>query len=444
MAQNKTMTDIINYGYAYQCKVLYALLTDKSFLVNIIDTLDSKYFESPSAKWVIDYTLEYFKKYHTNPTPEVLAIELKKLKADVLKVAIKTDLREVFNCGIEDIDYVKDSFHQFCRNQKIKEAIYSSADLLHAGDDGNGVWNLITKAVTAGQEKEILHHYERDIEDRYREDSRNAIELPWPALQNITGGVGAGDLVVPVSNPKGGKSWICTAIGGHAVRRGHNVLHYSLELTEDYTGRRYDSYFTGIPVDKLGDNRELVEQTISGLTGMLKIKSYPPGRATISTIEAHIRKLKNQEGFVPDMIIIDYLDKLRNSKDRKDRNEDANDVYTDAKGLAMTLQLPIISPSQANRSGANLDVLRGENLAGTYEKLMLADFCFSISKKSNYFYVLGNRYGDDDVTFKSTFDRKNGHIVIDPTPFDPEVESFQEEKEVKANLKQKFMKSSYT
>jgi hypothetical protein len=31
---------------------------------------------------------------------------------------------------------------------------------------------------------------------------------------------------------------------------GYNVLHYTLELGEAYVGRRYDAFFSNIPVDK--------------------------------------------------------------------------------------------------------------------------------------------------------------------------------------------------
>jgi hypothetical protein len=41
------------------------------------------------------------------------------------------------------------------------------------------------------------------------------------------------------------------ALGGFAVKMGFNVIHYTLELSESYTGRRYDAFFTGISVDKL-------------------------------------------------------------------------------------------------------------------------------------------------------------------------------------------------
>jgi hypothetical protein len=38
--------------------------------------------------------------------------------------------------------------------------------------------------------------------------------------------------------------WVCR-------KMGYNVVHYTLELGEDYVGRRYDAFFTGKPVDTL-------------------------------------------------------------------------------------------------------------------------------------------------------------------------------------------------
>ena len=60
----------------------------------------------------------------------------------------------------------------------------------------------------------------------------------------LQGGLGNGDFGLIFGNPGGGKSWSLVALGGHAVRLGYNVLHYTLELGEDYVGRRYDAFFT--------------------------------------------------------------------------------------------------------------------------------------------------------------------------------------------------------
>ena len=80
-------------------------------------------------------------------------------------------------------------------------------------------------------------------------------------------------------------------------------------MGEDYVGLRYDACFTKIPVDHLSKNKDKVEDIVPQLPGKLVIKEYSPGRASIHTIESHIRKCMTHE-IEPDLIIIDYVDLL--------------------------------------------------------------------------------------------------------------------------------------
>jgi len=403
------------------------------------DIIDSEHFESAPQKWIIDKTLDYYRQYNTYPTMEYFVIEVKKLVDKVLAVAVKEELKRAYECEVEDLDYVKEEFHSFCAVQKVKGALLDSVDMLDGGADTEAIATLVTRSVAAGKPKDNIHIYEKDVESRYREDSRNPVPFPWKIWTQLTdGGMGSGDLVVPVSGPKGGKSWICTAIGGNAAELGLNVMHYTLELSTDYVGKRYDAYFTGIDVSNLKNNKDAITERVKELKGHIRIKEFPPGRTNLSHIENHLRKMRLQEDFIPDLIIIDYLEKLGNTKVRKDKNEDASDVFTEAKGLAKVLNVPIISPAQANRSAEGLDVIKGQHLAGTYEKFMIADIIFTVSKKTNIWYMMGNRYGDDDVCHQSTFDRKNGHIVIDTEPYDPDEPVDMNKPDTKERMKQKF------
>ena len=90
---------------------------------------------------------------------------------------------------------------------------------------------------------------------------------------------------------------------------GYNVVHYTLELGETYVGLRYDAFFSKIPVDNVIKNKSTIEGIVPELPGELIIKEFPTGRATISTIESHIKKVKDL-GVEPDLIIIDYVDLL--------------------------------------------------------------------------------------------------------------------------------------
>ena len=84
------MTDrLSSYGYAFQVKVITSLLTDKSFLQQIADIIDPKYFESDANNWIVDTILDYQKEYKSSPTLEVMKVKLEKVEHDVLKEHIR-------------------------------------------------------------------------------------------------------------------------------------------------------------------------------------------------------------------------------------------------------------------------------------------------------------------------------------------------------------------
>ena len=180
----------------------------------------------------------------------------------------------------------------------------------------------------AGADKNIGHEYNLDIETRYREDNRTPVATPWPKINDLLqGGLGQGDFGLVFGNPGGGKSWCLVALGGHAIRMGYNVLHYTLELGEDYVGRRYDSFFTKVPVNKIMLEKERVEEVIPQLPGKLVIKEFPTGKASIHTVESHIRKCIDQD-VKPDLVLIDYVDLLLSKRKNVDRKYEIDDIYT--------------------------------------------------------------------------------------------------------------------
>ena len=420
-----TLQKLSTYGPVFQVKVLGALLTQRQFLINVIDSVDSEYFESSAHKWVVEYIQKYFSEYHTTPTVETLSIEVKKLENEVLRISIAEALREAYKMSDNsDLEWVEAEFSTFCRNQQVKKAILNSVSLLEM-NDFESILQLISKAVNAGEDKTVGLDYNIDIEARYREDDRRCIPFPWPIFNEITqGGYGKGDLVLVFGNPGGGKSWAISAMGAYAAALGYNVVHYSLELGEGYVGKRYDAIFSGIEVDKLHLHRKEVDEVVGKVKGKVIIKEYPPKRASFDTIEAHLQQLEHQNDFKPDLIIIDYLDYMR-TRSRKERKEEIDDVYVAAKAFAKEKGIPVVSPSQANRGAAKSDIIEGDNAAGSYEKIMIGDIILSLARKrkdkiegTGNWHIMKNRYGADGMTFRSRINTSNGYIDIDNNPVD--------------------------
>ena len=416
-----TLKSLQQYGKGFQLKVLGSLLTDKKFLLNVRDVLTDGYFDADSHKWIVNQIITYFDKYHTTITMDVLKVELQKVENEVLQVALKEELRNSYQASQDDLDYVQEEFTNFCKNQEMKTAILDSADLLKQGDF-DGIRNLVEKAMKAGMDKNIGHEYNKDIETRYRTDYRPTIPSPWPILNDgIQGGFGPGDLSIIFGNPGGGKSWTMVAIAAHAVQLGHKVNFYTLELGEDYVGKRFDCYFTGYSIDEVNKHRKEVQKYVDNLKGRLIVKEYAPKSATVNTIKSHIQKCIDME-HKPDLVIIDYVDYLRAPSKGKfsERKDEIDDVFIATKGLAKELKIPILTPSQVNRMGAKDSVIEGDKAAGSYDQMMVADICLSLSRQkedkvlgTGRVHVMKNRYGQDGMTYNVKMDTNNGHITFE-------------------------------
>ena len=419
-----TLNTLQSYGSGFQVKVLSSLLTHKEFLLNIHDILSDEYFDNQAHKWIIQQILQYYDVYHTTPTMEVLKVETKKVTNEILQLSIKEQLREAYQASNEDLEYVQQEFSNFCKNQQLKKALLSSVDLLNAGDY-DSIRLLVDNALKAGGDKNLGHEYNKDTEDRYREEARNIVPTPWEKFNDIMqGGLGNGDFGLIFGNPGGGKSWSLVALGGYAVKLGYNVVHYTLELSEDYVGRRYDAYFTNIGVDQISKHKDKIQSIIEQLPGQLIIKEFPTGRATIPMLKSHIQKCEDLS-FKPDLVIIDYVDLLSSRKRVQDRKGEIDDIYISTKGLAKELQLPIWSVSQVNRAGAKDDVIEGDKAAGSYDKIMITDIAISLSRKkedkvngTGRFHIMKNRYGMDGMTFSVSADTSTGHFKVLDQHFD--------------------------
>jgi len=450
-----SLNTLHSYGSGFQIKAISALLTDKLFLQSIIDVLSDENFDNQGHKWIIGEIVKYYEKYNCNISMEYLNIELKKLENEVLKISIKEQLKAAYEASEEDLRFVESEFSNFLKNQSLKKALLNSVDLLKAGDY-DSIRGLVNKALQAGQSKDIGMDYKKEIEWRYRDDNRNPIPFPWPTFNKITqGGYGKGDLVLIFGNPKGGKSWVVAAMAAEAARLGYKVVLYALELGAEYVGKRLDSILTETPVDQIQKHKDKVEQAMENLPGQIIVKRYSPKRASLATIESHLNQLKDQYDFVPDVIFIDYLDLLKTRTARKERKEEIDDVYTDAKGLAVELNIPIVSPSQANRSGAEKEILESTHIAGSFDKIMIGDIIISLARGrmdrlngTGRFHFMGNRYGVDGVTFGCKIDTSMGKIEVDEDEMDinsePENQPIEKKKGEVFNKNEKnFLKKQF-
>ena len=417
-----------SYGKDFQEKIVQSLLTDRMWAEQMAEVVNTEFFDLKYLRFLADRYFSYHLKYKDFPTlPLLVSIirdDLKTGNDTILRDQIVSYLQRIrHNPDMGDLEYVKDKALDFCRKQAFRGALEEAVDLIQA-DKFDDVMDLMRNALSVGSTPSIGHDFFEDMDARFIHIARNPIPTGIPKIDEksiLGGGLGKGEIGV-ITAPTGvGKSHMLVSLGSAALRAGFNVIHYTFELTETRTGLRYDSNLCDIPSNDIPERKEEVityYEENKDVLGRLMIKEYPTGTATVQTLRSHIEKL-SLKGFIPHVLIIDYADIMRSSRQYDSMRHELKKVYEDLRNLAMEKNLPVWTASQSNRDAANSDVIGLESMAESYGKAQIADVVISISRKAEEkstgvgrLFVAKNRAGRDGILFPIKIDTAKSKIEI--------------------------------
>ena len=415
------------FGKSFQEKLVKTILFDRNFANQMEEVLDTSYLELKYLQVFVDLLFEH-KQSYPHPTYEAMVSVVRTQTEDysdsIIKQVIEFMARIKSNAiGDDDEEYVKEKSLDFCKKQKLKEAILKSVDLLQS-QSFDQIQKVINEAMNLGADNDHGHDYHKDILDRFELKMRNPISTHWEEIDSITkGGLGKRELGVVVAPTGAGKSMALAHLGAMAVVKGKTVVHYTLELADTVVGQRYDSCITGIELKNLMSMKDSILEVIDHIPGQLIIKEYPTKSASTRTITTHLEKLK-QKGINPDMIIVDYADLLKPTASgfkTQELRHSLGNIYEELRGIGQVWDIPVWTASQTNRSGLNAEVITMESISEAFSKCFVADFICSISRtiedkteNKGRMFVAKNRNGIDGIVYPMEIDTAKVHLRVLP------------------------------
>ena len=442
--------DFSKYGKSFQENLCHLILTDRPFADQMSEVLDTSFLELKYLQIFVKKIFDYRSKFGVHPTVSIMKTVLRTELSEVSesnKVSIRNYfVRILADPQIESSEYIKETSLNFCKKQKLKEALIKSVDLIK-NSSFQEVADVVNKAINLGVDNDLGYDYLLDFEERFKSVSRNPISTGWKLIDDISkGGLGSGELGVVIAPTGAGKSMALAHLGAIAVLQGKTVVHYTLELADTIVASRYDSCITKVNLQDLKSLKEKVYEEIKDIKGQLIVKEYPTRSASVQTIKNHLEKL-NTRGITPDAIIIDYADLLKPTffKNEEKRHQ-LEAIYEDLRGVAQINKCPVWTASQTNRSGLNAEVITMESISEAFNKCFVADFIFTLSRtiedkstNSGRVFVAKNRNGPDGLVYPIFMDTSNVSIkVLDPSMCDEVVDI-----RVKAKEKMKKIREAY-
>ncbi len=189
-----------------------------------------------------------------------------------------------------------------------------------------------------------------EYQDQYfQERKEEKLYTGFSKLDEITGGLEGGDVIVIGARPGVGKSAFTSQIILEMAKAGKRIGFYNLEMSEKQVYERLLSNQSGIRLNRirraiqfLGDEKERFESA-NQMLGKMDIL-ISSGTKSVSEIRNECR---HQE---LDCIIIDYLQLVRADTRYQSRASEVGAISKAIKALAMELNVPIIALSQLNRT----------------------------------------------------------------------------------------------
>ena len=412
----KLEENFAKFGKSFQEDLCHLILDDRPFADQIFEVLDLNFLELKYLKIFIKKIKDYRAKYSVHPTHKIMKSIIRTGlddESDAVKIRIRDYYARTISTDLssDNSKYIKDVAIDFCKRQKLREALIKSVDLIN-DSSFDEVSKIVDDAIKLGTDNDLGYDYIVDFEKRFEIKSRSPITTGWKQIDELTkGGLGSGELGVVIAPTGAGKSMVLVHLGAQAVKAGKNVLHYTLELADTVVASRYDSAITEIELNNLPVFKEKIYDEIKDVQGKLIVKEYPTRSATIGTIKNHIDRLRRR-GFEPDMIILDYGDLIKPESSRKDeKRHQLETIYEELRGIAQQSNCPIWTASQTNRSGLNAEVITMESISEAFNKCFVADFIFSVSRtiedkntNGGRIFIAKNRNGPDGLIYNIFMD----------------------------------------
>lgn len=403
---------------------------DRPFMIKMISNLKPEYFQSVINSKIFESYKECFEKYNQAPTRKVLELQLEKKGES--RDRVSPNLDRIFGGQAQfdpvERDHITNEVVTFAKKARMVDAINQSIEFLEK-DDFESILTVTKDALLFNID--IQRGYDLyDVDARYKNlqnSLMNKIPTGFSQIDQVLDGGWAKKEIYCVMGPPGfGKSIFLPNFGIKALLNGQNVVHYSLEMSEDRIGQRYDAIASGINQRQLMDHPDEVKEKYDMFKKItksrLKLKEFPTSMASVLDIEAHLDNLRTFDNFEPDIIIVDYGDIMKSTRNTKNTYEEQGWIFRELRGLAIKRNVVIITATQTTRDslssdGGTAEIIGMDKAADSMEKNRILDVLFSITQSMKdkddgviNLWVAKNRNGQSSKFLEFMINYKNFQI----------------------------------
>ena len=396
---------------------LTQLVTNEQYARKVLPFMKGDYFSDKTERTVFEEITKFVDKYNKIPTQTSLEIEVsgrKDLNEEEFKKVVA--VIQTLESTDVDFDWLVNTTEQFCKDKAVYNAIVEGISIIDGKDKHRGpdaIPNILTDALAVGFDNRVGHDYLVDADDRF--DFYHTVEEKIPFdlefFNRITkGGLPPKTLNIALAGTGVGKSLFMCHMAANCLSMGKNVLYITLEMAEERIAERIDANLMNISMEDLHDLPKQmydnkIAKIIQSTAGKLIVKEYPTASAHTGHFRGLIKELAIKKSLKPDIVFIDYLNICASTRYKGQSNVNSymyiKAIAEELRGLAVEINVPIMSATQTTRSGFTNSDIGLEDTSESFGLPATADLMFALISNEeldelNQIAVkqLKNRYND--------------------------------------------------
>ena len=348
-------------------KILANMIHNEEYARRVAPFMHASYFQERLEKVVVEEISSFFFKYNKLPTQDIIKIELGNRK-DITDKELEETRRivDTLKQDRSDMDWLIANSEKFCKDRAVYNAILSSIKIIDGKDQKHNqesIPKILQDALAVSFDQHVGHDYIANADQRFDFYHRVEEKLPFDLemMNKITaGGLSKKTLNVVLAGTGAGKSLFMCHVAASTLMQSKNVLYITMEMAEERIAERIDANLMNLSMDEL----KVIDRTafdtrvsrIQGKTqGKLIIKEYPTAAAHSGHFRALLEELKTKREFVPDLLIVDYLNICASARLKMGATVNSytyiKSIAEELRGLAGEYNLPLLTATQTTRSG---------------------------------------------------------------------------------------------
>jgi replicative DNA helicase len=397
--------------------ILTNLIYNDEYLRKVLPFIKKEYFDDFNQRVIFEEVSSFVIEYNNTPTKEILSIEIEK-RSDINQEQFNSIINLIASHEptVTEMQWLIDTTEKWCRDRAIYLALMESIHIADGKDEKknrDSIPSILSDALAVSFDNHIGHDYFNDYEKRFEAYQKVEDKIPFDVeyLNKITkGGISKKTLSIFMASTGVGKSLTLCHIAASTLLQNKNVLYITLEMSENKIAERIDANLMNIDIKEFPTlAKSTFESKVNSLSkktqGALIIKEYPTASAHSGHFKSLINELQLKKSFVPDLIIIDYMNICTSSRYKSNISVNSYNyvkaIAEELRGLAVEYNVPLITATQTNRGGMNnsdIDLTdTSESIGGPMTAdLLLALISTEELEELNQIMIkqLKNRYAD--------------------------------------------------